>query len=389
MLHLMGNKITRPDEDFVCQRKSGLMKFSYRYKNLSTLILRTSSMNQSNYTLNTNISVKDFANTLGISVQAFHKYVKENGINTRSDDGKSHKITPDVARQIAMKRGITYPHKVINVHNIKGGVGKTTSVHALASRAAALGARVLMVDLDMQANLTRSFGVDTARKAHHTMFDVVKSYVDQSANRVRDAIIPLSENLHIIPSSLQLAHLDLFLIMNSTKVAVQNLFKSIFEDVRGNYDFVFIDSPPALSQITSAAHMYSDLVAMPIEMDLFSIDGIDYNIEHINILKQNYGKNLEIAIFVNKYDGRPKADMEILETLKSSNYGRYLCDSYISMSSGLRTTIAGGQTVWESARKHPALVGFESLLFELTTLNFQVEPKKQAPASAIMTEATV
>ncbi|MGZ3800185.1 MAG: ParA family protein, partial [Bdellovibrio sp.] len=153
-------------------------------------------------------------------------------------------------------------------------------------------------------------------------------------------------------------------------------------------DFIFIDSPPALSQITSAAHMYSDLVAMPIEMDLFSIDGIDYNIEHINILKQNYGKNLDIAIFVNKYDGRPKADMEILETLKSSNYGRYLCDSYISMSSGLRTTIAGGQTVWESARKHPALVGFENLLFELTNLNFHPEPKKQTAISTTSTEAT-
>lgn len=344
-------------------------------------------MNQSNYTLNTNISVKDFANTLGISVQAFHKYVKENGINTRSEDGKSHKITPDVARQIAIKRGVIYPHRVINVHNIKGGVGKTTSVHALASRAAALGARVLMIDLDMQANLTRSFGVDTARKAHYTMFDVVKSFVDSSSNKVREAIIPLSENLHLIPSSLQMAHLDLFLIMNSTKVAIQNLFKTIFSDVVGNYDFVFIDSPPALSQITSAAHMYADLVAMPIEMDLFSIDGIDYNIEHINILKQNYGKDLDIAIFVNKYDGRPKADMEILETLKSSNYGRYLCDSYISMSSGLRTTIAGGQTVWESARKHPALVGFESLLFELTTLNFQTEPKKQVSANSMTTEA--
>lgn len=333
-------------------------------------------MSRSDYNLNINISVKDFANTLGISVQAFHKYVKENGINTRSEDGKSHKVTPDAARQIALKRGVQYPHKVINVHNIKGGVGKTTSVHAMAVRAAALGARVLMVDLDMQANLTRSFGVDTARRVHNTMFDVVKAYTDQSTNRIRDAIIPLAENLHMIPSSLQLAHLDLFLIMNSTKVAIPNLFKSIFSEVRGSYDFVFIDSPPALSQITSAAHMYADLVAMPIEMDLFSIDGIDYNIEHINILNQNYGKNLDIAIFVNKYDGRPKADMEILETLKSSNYGKFLCDSAITMTSGLRTTIAGGQTVWESARKHPALVGFENLLFELTNMTFQVEAKR-------------
>lgn len=346
-------------------------------------------MNQSGYDLNINISVKDFANTLGISVQAFHKYVKENGINTRSDDGKSHKITPEVARQIALKRGIQYPHKVINVHNIKGGVGKTTSVHAMAVRAAALGARVLMIDLDMQANLTRSFCVNTARRAHNTMFDVVKTYIDQSANKVRDAIIPLADNLHLIPSSLQLAHLDLFLIMNSPKLAIQNLFKSIFSEVMGNYDFIFIDSPPALSQITSAAHIYADLVAMPIEMDLFSIDGIDYNIEHINILNQNYGKNLDIAIFVNKYDGRPKADMEILETLKSSNYGKYLCESAITMSSGLRTNIAGGQTVWESSRKHPALVGFESLLFELTNMNFQVEAKRPSNHIGTNLENTV
>lgn len=339
-------------------------------------------MNQFNYDINLNISVKDFANSLGISVQAFHKYVKENNINTKSTDGKTHKITPELARQIATKRGVIYPNKIINVHNIKGGVGKTTTVHALAVRAAALGARVLVIDLDMQANLTRSFSVNTARKAHNTMFDVVKNYVDQNSNKVREAIIPLHENLHIIPSSLQIAHLDLFLIMNATKVAVQNLFKNIFAEIAGNYDFIFLDSPPALSQITSAAHMYANLVAMPIEMDLFSIDGIEYNIEHINILKQNYDKKLDISIFVNKYDGRPKADMEILETLKSSNYSSNLCESYISLSSGLRTNIAGGQTVWESTRKSPALTGFENLLFELTGLNLKSDATKRFSQSS-------
>lgn len=333
-------------------------------------------MNSDKYEINLNISVKDFANTLGITVQAFHKFVKENNINTKSDDGKTHRITPETARIIAKRRGIHYPYKIINVHNIKGGVGKTTTVHALAVRAASLGAKVLVIDLDMQANLTRSFGVNTTRKAHSTMYDIVKNYADFGSNKVKESIVALHEHLHIIPSSLQIAHLDLFLIMNSTKIAIPNLFNEIFSELAGNYDLVFIDSPPALSQITSAAHLYSDLVAMPIEMDLFSLDGIDYNIEHINILKKNYGKNLNISIFINKYDGRPKSDLEILESLKSSNHGKYLCESYISMSSGLRTNIAGGQTVWENSRKNPALAGFENLLFELTGMNFQTELKR-------------
>lgn len=317
------------------------------------------------------ISIKDFSNILGISVQAFHKYVKENGINTKSEDGKSHKVLPSIARQIAEKRGFKYPKKIINIHNIKGGVGKTTTVHALAIRAAALGMRVLVIDLDMQANLTRSFNVNTARRVHATMYDVVKSFVDNSNNITSPSIIHLNDYLHFIPSSLQLSHLDLFLIMNATKISIQNLFRSIFSPIENDYDLILIDSPPALSQITSAAHMYSDKVLMPIEMDLFSIDGIDYNIEHIEILNKNYGKNLEISIFVNKYDGRPKADMEILELLKNSDYGKYLCESAISFTSGLRASLAEGKTVWESTRKHPALLGFESLLFEITGLNLQ------------------
>lgn len=336
---------------------------------------------QDEYALNTSISVKDFSNTLGISIQAFHKYTKENNINTKAEDGKNHKITPAIARAVALKRGVIFPRKTINIHNIKGGVGKTTSVHALASRASSLGARVLMIDLDMQANLTRSFNVDTAKNSHKTMFDVVKKFLDEKQLIVRDAIIPLNENLHLIPSSLQLSHLDLLLLMKTGSFNPRDLFENILSTVRNDYDLIFIDSPPALSQLTSAAHMVSDLVAMPIEMDLFSIDGIEYNLEHIEQLKVNYNKDLEVAIFINKYDGRPKADMEILQTLHNSKYSKYLCESYIPMSSGLRTSIAGGLTVWETSRKHPALVGFESLLLDLTGLNFQVDQKRTSPAN--------
>lgn len=330
------------------------------------------------YNLDISVSVKDLSNIFGITVQAFHKYVKENGINTKSTDGKSHKLHPKVVRQIVERRGCLYPHKIINVHNIKGGVGKTTTVHALSVRAAAMGAKVLMIDLDMQANLTRSFGVDTSRKSHQTMYDVVKGFADTSINRVNETIINLNEFLHLIPSSLQLSQLDLFLIMSSAKISLPNLFQTIFEDVVSNYDFIFIDSPPALSQLTSAAHMFSEIILMPIEMDLFSIDGISYNIEHIDLLKRNHKKNIEISIFVNKYDGRPKADMEILQQLKESDYGKLLCESYITFTSGLRTNIAEGNTVWDSIRKHPALSGFENLLFEITKMNFSSAEAKHS-----------
>src|SRR4051794_6098628 len=104
------------------------------------------------------LTPKDLAELFGITIQGAHKFLKDNKFPTVVQNSR-HKIYPELMRKIIEFKGIAIPQENIVIHIVKGGTGKTTIGHALASRASAYGFRVLMVDLDQQANLSKSFGV--------------------------------------------------------------------------------------------------------------------------------------------------------------------------------------------------------------------------------------
>ena len=139
------------------------------------------------------LSPKELSEAVGVTVQGLHKICKENKVATQEQGSRQHKIYPAEVERILQLRGIKKIKKKIAVHSLKGGVGKTTIVHALASRASQYGFRVLMIDLDKQSNLTNTFGLrDTD---YHTFLDIYEDY-KQGNLTVKDSIVKITDLIY-------------------------------------------------------------------------------------------------------------------------------------------------------------------------------------------------
>ena len=314
------------------------------------------------------VSPKEFSDLLGISVQALYKFCREKGIDTKVENGRSHKITPEQARQIAELRGLSYPRLNINVHNVKGGVGKTTTVHVLASRAAMLGFKVLVVDLDQQGNCSRSFGVFGSPKDYKTMLELYEHHKsNKTGMTAKDLVKELHPHLHLIPSNLSMANMDMVMTLDSSMNS-KEFFRDMLEGLLDNYDLIVLDSPPALSTLTASAHAFSDIVLLPINPDEYSVDAINLNFNHLQRLVRNQRLEIQPMIFVNKYDSRPKIDFKIVSEIHQGDFGQFMCEAAVRQTSTIKAEFEKGKTLWDLAKGSPALDDFNNLLLEVTGL---------------------
>lgn len=142
--------------------------------------------------------------------------------------------------------------RIISVANQKGGVGKTTTTVNLGACLAFIGKKVLLVDIDAQGNATSGMGI---RKP-----DVAKDIYDVLVNEepIKEAILPSSrENMDIVPATIQLAGAEIEL---TSMMARESRLKSALEEIKDDYDFIFIDCPPSLGHLTINAFTASDSI---------------------------------------------------------------------------------------------------------------------------------
>lgn len=158
--------------------------------------------------------------------------------------------------------------RVITVTNQKGGTGKTTTSLFLAYGLAERGKHVLVIDLDQQADTTFSLshGKDYSASGK-TSYELLTHQ-----KQAQECIVPINLFIDLIPASSQLAALDIALIKNNMYRA--DLLKDAIDPIKSNYDFILIDTPPALSVVVTNALTVSDRVLIPVQADLFSIKGL-------------------------------------------------------------------------------------------------------------------
>lgn len=326
-----------------------------------------------------NLSPKDVAEIIHKTPQAVHKFLKEKKITTQEEGSKTHKISPTQARTIFESNNFIYPKKVIAVHNVKGGVGKTTTVLAFSTRLAALGFKVLVIDLDQQGNATEGLGVSTEVGKLPTMIDVVKGYFKGNDITISSAIIKdIAENLHLIPSNLSMTSLDAYLQTQSS--LPPQVFTSHLNNIRDQYDIILFDNPPNLSRVTGASHLYADLILMPVESDTFSISGLELNFEHLATLSKNFKHNPEKVIFVNKYKSRPKIDLQITEALLNSGFREFICDAVVRDSTIYKQATSSHLNIWNLGKGNVAAEDYNSLLYSVLKLeNFGWVGKAEKP----------
>ncbi|WP_305805774.1 ParA family protein [Stenotrophomonas sp. YIM B06876] len=175
--------------------------------------------------------------------------------------------------------------RIIAIANQKGGVGKTTTAVNLAAALAAAPKRVLLVDLDAQGNATTGSGVNKREVAASTC-DVLLG--ENSAAEIR---VAAPEGFDLLPGNIDLTAAEIRLM---DQPAREQRLKQALAPIRGQYDFILIDCPPALSLLTLNALAAADSVIVPMQCEYYALEGLSALVETIDALKVDLNPALEI-----------------------------------------------------------------------------------------------
>ncbi|MEP0985021.1 ParA family protein [Ekhidna sp.] len=225
---------------------------------------------------------------------------------------------------------------VISIVNQKGGTGKTTTTINLGSALASLNKSVLVIDMDSQGNLGYSLGLEIDK----TISDVFNS--EASINE----IVESSEGMHVAPSDMRLVDIELSLIDLDDRHTIlhRNLAK-----LSNSYDYILIDCPPSLSILAVNALFASDLVIIPMLMEVLSLQGLDQIIQTIAKINKTYKRSLEVlGVLPVMVDKRRKLSEEVKDYI-NENYDLRIFESMIRNNVKASEAPSFGQSVIEYA----------------------------------------
>ena len=214
--------------------------------------------------------------------------------------------------------------RVIAVANQKGGVGKTTTAINLGTALAAIGERVLIVDLDPQGNASTGLGIE--RKARNTStYDVLTGAAPLRAAALATAV----PKLWIAPSTLDLSGLELEIGQERDRAF---RLRSALRDLNANgeaFTYVLVDCPPALNLITINAMAAADSILVPLQCEFFALEGLSQLLKTIEQVKTNLNPQLSIhGIVLTMYDSRNNLANQVVADVRQY-MGRKVYDTVI------------------------------------------------------------
>lgn len=299
------------------------------------------------------ISVIEAAECLGVTKQSLFKQLKQNNLPVEKIGSRTY-FSHETARQVFNYK---FDPKVIAVEIVKGGTGKTTITASIAIKASLYGARVLLIDLDQQGNLTQDFGVDVDGPV---MVDILTKD-DISFN---DGIVNVCDGIDLFPSVLDNAQLDNVLILNA--FPLDKVYKEIIQPLKSEYDLILIDCPPDIGHSVVATSLASDLVLMPVTPEQHSLSGLSITIQELLRLKKKYKKEIDYRVLINKYDSRTSLSRDVvLSLLEHEMFRQKLFDTYIRVSQEFPNATAKTGSIFDSPKNTPAKEDIDLVTREL------------------------
>jgi len=245
---------------------------------------------------------------------------------------------------------------IISFSNFKGGVGKSSSSLCVAFNLVKRGYKVLLIDADAQANLSLSLGLNKNNDAHIGNFVL-------GEKPFKDVVKIINDHLHIIPSSLKV---QVYEKMLSAENEYQYFLKERLEDIKG-YDFLIVDTPPALNSFTFTALVASDYLFIPAQPEIFGVEGLTTILETVERLKKRSNKDLKIGgIFFTKYakSYRKRIHHDLVDGLREI-YGKLIMDTTIRDNVSIAESQAMNLSIYEYAPSSNGAIDYEALTSEI------------------------
>jgi len=205
--------------------------------------------------------------------------------------------------------------KIISLVNQKGGVGKTTTSINLSAALGKEGKKTLLVDLDPQRNATTGLGFSNGD------YDSDVYEVMTGKCPIKKAIVKTKfENLSILPSTINLAGVDVEFVKNmldNAEFRQNEQLKIALDSIREEYDYIIIDCQPALGVATMNALVASDSVIIPVQCEFFALEGITQLLNSIIMVQSSMNPNLRIeGVLLTMLDGRTNIGLEVIEEVR-------------------------------------------------------------------------
>jgi chromosome partitioning protein len=199
--------------------------------------------------------------------------------------------------------------KIICIANQKGGVGKTTTSINLSSCIAVAEKKVLLIDIDPQANTSSGLGLEVNEDTK-SIYEVLINDLDPN-DVIQKTKVP---NLDIIPSHIKLVGAEVELVHMIARE--KKLFQAISK-ITEKYDFVFIDCPPSLSLLTLNAFAAANSVLIPIQCEYYALEGLSQLLNTINLVKKNLNPDLSIeGVLLTMFDSRLNLCQQIADEIR-------------------------------------------------------------------------
>jgi chromosome partitioning protein len=227
--------------------------------------------------------------------------------------------------------------RVLAIANQKGGVGKTTTTINLAACLADLGYRVLVVDLDPQANATTGLGVDP-RSISASMYDVILRDVPM----IECALESGMPGLRVAPSSLDLAGAEIELVPAFNR---ERKLALALDPMMDSLDYVLIDCPPSLGLLTVNALTAASEVFVPIQCEYYALEGLGQLLRNVELVQRNLNPDLEVTtIALVMFDARTKLAAQVVDEVRS-HFGDKVCRQVVPRSVRLSEAPSFGQPI--------------------------------------------
>lgn len=252
--------------------------------------------------------------------------------------------------------------KIIAITNQKGGVGKTTTSVNLAAALAKMNYKVLLVDIDPQANATQGIGID-------------RDYVELSTYHVLTEEVGLDKvilhsyinNLDVVPGEIDLAGVDLELA--NVKKGRETRLRDALNKVKNQYDFIFIDCPPALGLLTTNALTSCDSVLIPVQCEYYALEGLTQLLNTIKLTQSHFNRKLSIeGLLLTMLDQRTNLGLEVSQEVRKY-FGEKVYKTVIPRNIKLSEAPSAGISIFDYDKNSIGAIAYQELAKEVLKRN--------------------